>query len=588
MPRLFAYEVPEAADRRSGSKAPEIKLLRLLLRQPGTTNQTISASSSAEDRRRTSAPTPPLSLSLFLIYELCLIFSFSVFVFPSFPISQVRCRSHQIISYSSLGPPRLKKLNFDLNNSRINKKDTMNSNFGKSNFDFDLGLGSSQPKSLNDQKNKTSSSSSFSYSSYSSAQPKPAWQPNKPSWTHQPAPTQPAVRPGLSSAPAASMVGDILGKSWNSSAPATSSAGVGIVNKNPNLFGDLVSSALGGQGKSNSNISLKNATPSSSASNKSSSFAMGSMADTLPKTGNTVKSTGSWGSSGGFGSYTSASAFNASTNSINNNNTINSNKGPNLGGPSVRSMGGVGGVGGGIGSNKDPFGSLVDFGSKQSGSGLNSATKSSKTNAGDDAFGDFLNASKSSSAAFPSTGFTPSNDDFMGGNSSSGSKLSDFGMPSMDFGSKNQTPVQSFGGDPLDMLFSSSSSASAGGAVGGQKTFEVDDWGLDSDFGDGVGVGGGHDVGGSTTELEGLPPPPAGVSASMAKNKGMDNYKQGQYADAIKWLSWAVILLEKAGDDAATAEVLSNRASCYKEVGEYKKAVADCSKVMIISSFFEL
>lgn len=511
-------------------------------------------------------------------------------MFPSFPISQVRCRSHQIISYSSLGPPRLKKLNFDLNNSRINKKDTMNSNFGKSNFDFDLGLGSSQPKSLNDQKNKTSTSTSSSYSSYSSAQPMPSWQPNKPSWTHQPAPTQPAVRPGLSSAPAASMVGDILGKSWNSSAPATSSAGVGvgvgIVNKNPNLFGDLVSSALGGQGKSNSNVSLKNATPSSSASNKSSSFAMGSMADTLPKTGNTVKSTGSWGSSGGFGSYTSASGFNAGTNSINNNNTINSNKGPNLGGPSVRSMGGVGGVGGGIGSNKDPFGSLVDFGSKQSGSGLNSASKSSKTNAGDDAFGDFLNASKSSSAAFPSTGFTPSNDDFMGGNSSSGSKMSDFGMPSMDFGSKNQTPVQSFGGDPLDMLFSSSSSASAGGAVGGQKTFEVDDWGLDSDFGD--GVGGGHDVGGSTTELEGLPPPPAGVSASMAKNKGMDNYKQGQYADAIKWLSWAVILLEKAGDDAATAEVLSNRASCYKEVGEYKKAVADCSKVMIISSFFEL
>ncbi|CAL5441096.1 unnamed protein product [Camellia sinensis] len=27
--------------------------------------------------------------------------------------------------------------------------------------------------------------------------------------------------------------------------------------------------------------------------------------------------------------------------------------------------------------------------------------------------------------------------------------------------------------------------------------------------------------------------------ASAAKNKGMDNYKQGKYADAIKWLSWA-------------------------------------------------
>jgi len=148
----------------------------------------------------------------------------------------------------------------------------------------------------------------------------------------------------------------------------------------------------------------------------------------------------------------------------------------------------------------------------------------------------------------------------------------------VDFGSKNETLVQSSGGDPLDMLFSSSS-ASAGGAVGGQqKTSDVDDWGIESEFGGG-GIGD-HDVGGSTTELEGLPPPPAGVSASMAKNKGMDTYKQGQYADAIKWLSWAVVLLEKAGDDATSVEVLSSRASCYKEVGQYKKAVADCTKVL--------
>ncbi|KAI8032013.1 hypothetical protein LOK49_LG01G01572 [Camellia lanceoleosa] len=69
-----------------------------------------------------------------------------------------------------------------------------------------------------------------------------------------------------------------------------------------------------------------------------------------------------------------------------------------------------------------------------------------------------------------------------------------------------------------------------------------------------------------------------GVSASVAKNKGIDNYKQGKYVDAIKWLSWAVILLEKSCDGAASMEVLSSRASCYKEVGEYKKAVVDCTK----------
>ncbi|GFQ03748.1 hypothetical protein PHJA_002518600 [Phtheirospermum japonicum] len=94
-------------------------------------------------------------------------------------------------------------------------------------------------------------------------------------------------------------------------------------------------------------------------------------------------------------------------------------------------------------------------------------------------------------------------------------------------------------------------------------------------------------VGGNetTTELEGLPPPPAGVSASAAKNKGMDNYKQGQFADAIKWLSWAVVLLEKADDDDGTMEVLSSRASFYKEVGEYKKAMADCTKLISIVNY---
>ncbi|KAF5951872.1 hypothetical protein HYC85_009816 [Camellia sinensis] len=69
--------------------------------------------------------------------------------------------------------------------------------------------------------------------------------------------------------------------------------------------------------------------------------------------------------------------------------------------------------------------------------------------------------------------------------------------------------------------------------------------------------------------------------ACAAKNKGMDNYKQGKYVDAIKWLSWAVILLEKTCDGAASMEVLSSRASCYKEVGEYKKAVVDCTKVLM-------
>lgn len=434
----------------------------------------------------------------------------------------------------------------------------MNNNYGKSNnFDFDLGIGSTRPKTLNDQKNPSSS-----YSSYSSIQSKPAtssssWQPNKPTWTYQPAPNQ-TNRPGLTTPPT-SMVGDIFGKSWNTATPAAgSTSAIGIVGKNPNLFGDLVGSALG-QGKNNSNAPLKSAAPVSTPGTAKSAYSMGNMADSLPKTNNSVKSSGNWGSSSeGFGSFTSA--YGSSDNNI--------KKGTNLGGPSIRSMGGSGSP-----SNKDPFGSLVDFRSKQSGN-LNGASTTSKTSTGGgDAFGDFQNASKSSTPAFQSNAFpTTMNSSFMGSTSVSDSKMDDF----TGYASQNQPPVQTSGVDPLDMLFSSSSgSAGASKGFGTQQFSELDDWGVNSEF------EGGNDSGGpTTTELEGLPPPPPGITASSAKNKGMDNYKQGQYPDAIKWLSWAVILLEKAGDDGANMEVLSSRASCYKEVGEYKKAVADCTKVL--------
>ncbi|CAK9145608.1 unnamed protein product [Ilex paraguariensis] len=364
-----------------------------------------------------------------------------------------------------------------------------------------------------------------------------------------------------------SMVGDIFGKSWSSTPSMTNSiSNIGIGNKSPNLFGDLVGSALGQNKGTNSNAPLKNATP---VSNKN-VFSMGNVADSLPKTGNSVKSSGNWGSSESFGSYTSAYNSNSSVNV--NVSTTASNRSPNLGGPSLKSMGGSGATGGGgMGSNKDPFGNLVDFGSKPDAN-INSAGKgNNKSNLGDDSFGDFKNASKPSTSSFMSNAFPTKN------NSSSmdtSSKMDDFGS----FASQNQPSVHSPGVDVFDSLFSSSS-ASGGVATKESEGLHNDqfsggnDWGFESEF------GGGNDNG-RTTELEGLPPPPSGVTAPTAKNKGMDNYKQGQYPDAIKWLSWAVILLDKAGDDAGTMEVLSCRASCYKEVGEYKKAVADCTKVL--------
>ncbi|XP_009597159.1 uncharacterized protein [Nicotiana tomentosiformis] len=460
----------------------------------------------------------------------------------------------------------------------------MNSNYGKSgnSFDFDMGLNSGRSRSsLNDQKNKTSSysSSSSSYTYSSKPNSGSSWtQPNKSTWTHQPV--------GSLSGPN-SMVGDIFGKSWGSSSAAPSSTSnvtptIGIANKNPNLFGDLVSSALGGGNKSNSNVPLKSAAPTA---NKS-TFSMGGMADNLPKSGNSAKTGSSWGNAGGY----NANSYSGSVNLSGGN-----SKSPNLGGPSLKNMGGSG-VGGGMGVSKDPFGSLVDFSSKPGGSNMKSGSKeTNKNSSGDDVFGDFQNAKKTGGSGFQSDPFPTNNVNASTGSNSSGaySKVDDFGFtntqsqPSAtqssgvgDFGFTNTqsqpSATQSSGVGDFDSLFSSTT-ASSGGATGGgsgnQQFTGGDDWGFESEF---VGA----DDSSGTTELEGLPPPPAGVSASAAKNKGMDNHKQGQYADAIKWLSWAVILLEKAGDGSGAMEVLSSRASCYKEVGEYKKAVADCTKVL--------
>ncbi|XP_004229269.1 uncharacterized protein [Solanum lycopersicum] len=478
----------------------------------------------------------------------------------------------------------------------------MNSNYGKSGssmnrFDFDLGMNSGRSRSLNDQKNKTSSYSSSSSSyTYSSTQSKPnsgsSWtQPNKSSWTHQPV--------GSLSGPN-SMAGDIFGKSWGSSAPSTTSnvaSSVGMTNKNPNLFGDLVSSALGGN-KSSSNAPLKNAAPTA---NKS-AFSMGGMTDNLPKSGNSVKTGGSWGSAGNSGSGTAGGSWGSAGNSGSGNaggswgsvgNSGSGNAGgynaynytasvnqsggntktPNLGGTSLKNMSGSG-VGEGMGVNKDPFGSLVDFSSKP-GPNMKSDSKETKKNSsGDDVFGNFQNATKSDGPGFPSDPFPTSNTNASPGLNTGGaySKVDDFGFTNTQ---SQPSATQSSGVGDFDSLFSSTN-ASSGEAAGGSENQQFtggDDWGFESEF---VGA---NDSSG-TTEIEGLPPPPSGVSASAAKNKGMDNHKQGQYGDAIKWLSWAVILLEKAGDEAGVMEVLSSRASCYKEVGEYKKAVADCTKVL--------
>ncbi|KFK39022.1 hypothetical protein AALP_AA3G190400 [Arabis alpina] len=413
----------------------------------------------------------------------------------------------------------------------------MNSNFGKrssgstNSFDFDLGLGSSQGRPLNGQKSQTSSYSS------SNSQPRPAWQPGKPSWTHQPAPKQTTIRSELGSGPT-SMVGDIHGKTWGSS--SGSGSGIGIVNKDPSLFGDLVGSAIG---KSSGNVPLKNAPPASAQGSNKSSYSMGNLADSLPNSGNAMKSGGGWGYSSNPG--------------VNVNSSI---KTPNLGGPSMNNMSGSNFSSSGLPSNSDPFGSLAGFGKKSSGS-MNSGSKTGKANNNvkSGAFGSFQNSSQSN----PSSDFADFQNAAKSNTFSSGGFTSGFNASNVDFGPQSVPQTD----DPLGMFSASNISVAP-------VTPQNEDWGFESfDGGDDSG-------GGSTTELDGLPPPPPGVSATSAKSKGIDNQRQGQYADAIKWLSWAVILMDKAGDQAGSAEVLSTRASCYKEVGEYKKAVSDCTTVL--------
>jgi hypothetical protein len=160
-----------------------------------------------------------------------------------------------------------------------------------------------------------------------------------------------------------------------------------------------------------------------------------------------------------------------------------------------------------------------------------------------------------------------------------------------DMGSSNPTNFNAFPAPPQAQTFSSSTTTTKSSPMSNNDmdmfftskatptpplpTNEMNDWDIGSEFA-------AADGGGMTTELEGLPPPPAGLMGPAAKSKGMDNYKQGQYPDAIKWLSWALIILEKQGDQDEIAEVLTSRASSYKEVGEYKKAIADCSKVKVL------
>lgn len=510
------------------------------------------------------------------------------------------------------------------------------------NFDLGLNLSSNQSsKSLKDQKyNHTPTPSSSKFHN-----PAPASTPIKPSWSPQPSPSQasrPAQtgsgwtgQSGLSSggwsgygqSQPTPMAGDIFGKSWakpDSKKQATSGI-VGGLNPGaaPHLFGDLVGEVLG---KQKSNVPLKQVSSNSSLS-------MGSVAAALPKSGIPLKDQRAVGRSAeGFGDFADQHTSKKVGDPFDALPTFSNASATGFTKASATPVKG------------DPFGSFLGSSAKevkhQSASTVSqdpfitsnneeafgdfqnvSTTKSTANNSGDpfpsvnkdDAFGDFQKGNKNHDSAVSGDPFAASlnvSDDLFGAGSvpnlsNAGAPFGDFSfaataaasftdshtsfpssmkkdtapgrvadpfeMLNKSFSSQKQAP-QEKSKDPLESLLSSSSAAASGG-FGSQPFKECDDWGLETDFAGGDS--------GTTTELEGLPPPPAGVTVSIAKDKGTENYKQGQYADAIKWFSWAMVLLEKCVNDSnSSVEVLTCRASCYKEVGEYKKAIDDCSKVL--------
>lgn len=409
-------------------------------------------------------------------------------------------------------------------------------------FDFGVGTGFSNQGTSRPLRDQKSPSPAPPPSRTPSSSTPPATRAStKSSWIHQPSTGQSGQGSSLSNP--TSMVGDIFGKSW-ASTTSSGASGIGISKSDPSLFGDLVGSAFGqAKGTGGSNVPLKNAPPRSS-------YAMGNLADSLPRTtpdvaANSGKPSGR-GSGDNRGGYHPSAASN-----------FGGMMGTTGGGQPMKSS-----TSATAGVKKDPFESLMDFGRAKSANTSpipNTSSVPIDLNKGDYTSMKFQDASR---------------DKVRNGDP----QFDDFGMPPpvQDLPSKQPPAAQPVSCvDPLDVLFSSSVSSHAAAPAEGAESqpFMADDWDLGAEFGD-------HDSGATTTELEGLPPPPAGVTSSIAKTKGLENQKQGQFADAIKWLSWAIVLLEKSGDTSATIEVLVCRASCYKEVGEYKKAVADCSRVL--------
>ncbi|KAH7446506.1 hypothetical protein KP509_01G059700 [Ceratopteris richardii] len=435
---------------------------------------------------------------------------------------------------------------------------------------------SSSPVSSSTSSSWTWSSSSTSSSSSSSAT----------SWTWQSS----GSGGGLHAAPL-SMVGDITGKSWGSmdstSKGVNNKSGlIGGLNKgaSSDLFGDLWG---GSRSDISSHDSTKSQPKASDQGQKSSAFSnLDAMSASLPRRvamkdmknskvnqtdemGDFVSADESVKLNSQEASWAAFEAFSSSKPSSDHSRKPSQNK-----------------------MSEDPFG---DF---QSIPSVNTRTPAGSININTSAPTSHVSRSSSTgsddffSFASAATGRAPASKK---GDSSGFSNSIDVD-PFAFLGNTNVTPsppinTRSVQSDPLESVFGKISTStpsqkqadpvldSLWGSAKSQPELSTqnvpDDWGVETGFG-----GDAFTETTTTTDLDGLSKPPPGVSGALSKDKGLEYYKQGQFSDAIKWLSWAEALLEQHGESGQLIEVLVCRSSCLKESGEYKKAVADCTKVI--------
>lgn len=73
------------------------------------------------------------------------------------------------------------------------------------------------------------------------------------------------------------------------------------------------------------------------------------------------------------------------------------------------------------------------------------------------------------------------------------------------------------------------------------------------------------------------------TNPAEAKRLGNNQFKEGNYTEAINWYSRAIELASSGGPNEELATYYSNRAACYSQTHSHKEVVADCTEAIKIN-----